>query len=247
MDNPKFNLQDTEYVFPYHYLAYLNNGVPQIKKSIGWDWGYNYLTYMNSVIDTIKKLPHENILDIGCGDGYLLNHLDSNSDKLGIDLSERAIAFANALSNNAKFKIKDLLTLENQFDIVCLIEVLEHIPNDFIEKFMTHTLKLVKKGGYFVISVPTTVIPLAEKHYRHYDEELLSKHIENYGEVELVEEKRVYKESKLSKYIIKFLNNRFWSINSSLILSKYWKWHMKNNVISNKTNGFHLLRVYKKK
>lgn len=59
------------------------------------------------------------------------------------------------------------------------------------------------------------VIPLNKKHYRHYDEKLLSEHIEKFGDVELIKERRVYKMTL--KLVMRLLNNRVWSINSKTL------------------------------
>jgi 2-polyprenyl-3-methyl-5-hydroxy-6-metoxy-1,4-benzoquinol methylase len=244
MDNPKFEIQDNQYKFPYHYLAFIDNEIPQIKRTI--DWGFEYLSYMNVVIDEIEQLEYENILDIGCGDGYLLNNLKNNKQKLGIDLSEKAIMFANSFSSDTEFIVEDLFNISKEYDVVSLIEVLEHIPNDFVESFMTKVLSLVIKNGYFIISVPTTVIPVSKKHYRHYNEELLTKHIESFSNVKLIKEKRIYKSTIFLKIMIKLINNKLWTINSKNILKNFWKWHIKNNINATKENGQHIIRIYKK-
>lgn len=241
----KFKIQDQQYSFPYHYLTGLDSNVPYIKKSLSW--GIEYLTYMNIIQSEIEGLDIENILDVGCGDGYLLNNLNETKiNKYGIDLSEKAILFAKAFSRNTTFERKDLFQIDDKFDAVSLIEVLEHIPDDFLESFMTRVLDLVKVDGYFIISVPTTVIPLNKKHYRHYNEELLSKHTENFAKLELVKEIRAYRVNKTLDLILRLLNNRYWSINSEFLLAKFWNWHKKNNFISNKEKGAHLIRIYKK-
>jgi len=244
MDNPKFEIQDSQYEFPYHYLAYMEDKTPQIKKTLGW--GFEYLTYMNVVMEEINKLKYENILDVGCGDGYLLNHLETSASKLGVDLSEKAIMFANAFAKDATFEVQDLFNLDKKYDLISLIEVLEHIPNDFVDSFMTQVLKLIKKDGYFIISVPTTAIPLNKKHYRHYDEQLLSEHVESNGNIELVAEKRIYQASSTLNFFVRLLNNRIWSVNSKYILNKFWQWHLKNNVKADVNSGHHIIRIYKK-
>lgn len=48
---------------------------------------------MKVVLDEIKKLNPKSILD-----GYLLNNLDLNCEKYGVDLSQKAILFAQAFS-----------------------------------------------------------------------------------------------------------------------------------------------------
>jgi len=240
----KFEIQDTLYEFPYHYLAHLDDGVPQIKRSLGW--GIEYLTYMGYVIDLIHSLECTNILDVGCGDGYLLNNLKTPSDKLGVDLSEKAISFAKGFSKSAKFEVRDIFEMTRQFDVVSLIEVLEHIEDNFVEKFMTQVLRLVKPGGFFVISVPTTVIPVNKKHYRHYDEKLLSDQVEKVGNLILVSEKRVYALSIKLKIILRLFNNQVYSINSKRMLSALWKWHISNTYWSDTNAGQHIVRLYRK-
>lgn len=241
----KYEIQESLYDFPYHYLAYLESNTPHIKRTL--HWGFEYLTYMGVVMHEIQKLKHLNILDIGCGDGYLLNHLNTEAEKFGVDLSEKAISFAKAFSTDARFEVEDIFNIKKTYDLVSLIEVLEHIPDNFIEKFMIQVIELIKKDGYFIISVPTTVIPLSKKHYRHYDENLLSEQIEMYGNMELVKEIRAYKESGLFKFGSSLLNNRLWSINSNVILKMFWNWHKRNNYFGDKSNGFHIVRIYKKK
>lgn len=244
MINKKFVIQDNQYEFPYHYLASIKNNIPQIHKTI--NWGFEYLTYMNIIINEINQLKFNSILDIGCGDGYLLNNLDIKSEKLGVDLSEKAIMFAKAFAKEAEFEVKDIFDLQKQYDLVTLIEVLEHIPDEFIQNFINQVLHLVKINGYFIISVPTTVQKLHPKHYRHYDESLLDKHLNNTENFELLKEERIYKVTKFSKFLLKQLHNKRWTINSKFLLNYFWKWHLKNNTFADIKSGYHIVRIYKK-
>ena len=57
MDNPKFEIQDSQYEFPYHYLAFMDKETPQIKRTLSW--GFEYLSYMGVVIDEIKQLKYK--------------------------------------------------------------------------------------------------------------------------------------------------------------------------------------------
>jgi 2-polyprenyl-3-methyl-5-hydroxy-6-metoxy-1,4-benzoquinol methylase len=223
----------------------MENGVPQIKRSL--NWGYEYLTYMNVVADEITNLPHKTHLDVGCGDGYLLNMYNSQSIKLGIDLSERAISFAKAFSHDVDFKVMDVFNINDKYDLVTLIEVLEHIPDGLVDSFVRQVLHVIKKNGYFIISVPSTVLPLNKKHYRHYDEKLLNEHVDKNGEVMLSKEIYVYKTTRMSKFLQRLLNNKIWSINSIGIIKRYWRWHMLNNRFADRENGHHIIRIYQKK
>lgn len=239
--------QEALYAFPYHYIPTVESGgVPRITRSLGW--GIEYLTYMQVIRQEIENiiLKGEVILDIGCGDGYLLNNLGPNFDKYGIDLSARAIAFAQAFATDAIFEEKDIFSLTSTYDIVTCIEVLEHIPDDLINAFVDQAVKLTKFGGHFIVSVPTPVYPLNKKHYRHYDEALLNEHLGAHHSLVLVKEKRIYRVSLVLKTLIRLLNNNIWTVNYRPLLKAFWKWHSKYNIVANQRNGAHLLRVYKK-
>jgi len=240
----KFEIQEKQYAFPYHYLVFLEDGVPHTKRSLGW--GIDYLTYMTILKEEIENLEFDSILDIGCGDGYLLNHLNTEARKIGVDLSEKAVQFARAFSNGADFAVEDIFNITDRYGLVSLIEVLEHIPDELVEKFMMHALSLVEDEGFFVISVPTTSVPLNRKHYRHYDEDLLSRHVESFAELKLLKEIRAYRTGGVLKFVLKLLNNRIFSINSRYILRKFWQWHRRNNFYADSSTGAHLIRIYQK-
>lgn len=238
----KFQMQDDEYVFPYHYLTSLSNGTPSIYKRLSW--GYEYITYVDFIRDYIEQtLKPESLLDIGCGDGYLINSLNYDSAKhyKGIDLSHRAIKFANAFSKGYQFERLDLFSMSEEFEVVCLIEVLEHIPDDMLAAFINGSFSKVKLGGYMIIAVPTTVDKLHKKHYRHYDESLLQTQtaIDNF---EVVKQVRLYKKSKVLERLIKFSQRR----NSKTLKRAVWNWHRKNTYFANLDTGKHLVVVYKR-
>ena len=57
------------------------------------------------------------------------------------------------------------------------IEVLEHIPPQEVSSFIKNLVERTSIGGHVILSVPTTVKPLTEKHYRHYTFDSLHKEI----------------------------------------------------------------------
>lgn len=77
------------------------------------------------------------ILDIGCGDGTLIDYLKNNnnpSEIIGIDISQNAVDYVNARGNKA-FVI-DVLSDEfskflagKEFDYIIITEVLEHVQD----------------------------------------------------------------------------------------------------------------------
>ena len=238
----KLQLQEDEYIFPYHYLTNLDNNVPSIYKRLSW--AYEYITYIDFVRKYIKeKLKPDTMLDIGCGDGYLVNSFDYDTNKLykGIDISERAIGFAKAFSNGYEFECIDLFKIDTQFNIVCLIEVLEHISDDILKSFIAEAFSKVKVGGHMVIAVPTTVEKVHKKHYRHYDESLLKDQCDQ-DNFELIEEVRLYKKSSILERLIKFSQRR----NSKTLKRLVWGWHKKNTYFSDINSGKHLVAIYER-
>jgi methionine biosynthesis protein MetW len=96
------------------------------------------------------------VLDIGCGDGILLEHLGKKGiTGVGIDISTKAIAICKERRLNCtRADITDALPFaDNSFDNVILTDVLEHIFQP----------KLLLKEGYRVsrkyifVSVPNFV------------------------------------------------------------------------------------------
>jgi 2-polyprenyl-3-methyl-5-hydroxy-6-metoxy-1,4-benzoquinol methylase len=93
------------------------------------------------------------ILDIGCGDGYLLKSLPQDYVKHGIDkssvivkkLKKEGIDAVEGDISNDKLPYKD-----GTFDIVTATEVLEHIPNPAF--LMSEAYRVLKPGGLFVCS-----------------------------------------------------------------------------------------------
>jgi SAM-dependent methyltransferase len=237
----KFDLQDNEYNFPYHYLVSLENNLPLVKKELSWGVEYlTYMTYIKSYIET--NIKPQSMLDIGCGDGYLINSLkyDENNNYQGIDLSKKAVGFANAFSNGYKFNTIDLFDISEKFDLVSLIEVIEHIPDYLLSEFIKEAFDKVKDGGYLIISVPTDITPVQEKHYRHYNEKMLNEQI-GVKNTDIVNEVRLYKKSRLLEKTIKLVFN----LRSKTIKSRFWKWHQKKYFYADKNNGKHIIRVYK--
>lgn len=125
-----------------------------------------------------RPLENYNILDIGCGGGIFCEPLYRlGANVVGIDTNEKAIKIAKLHAKNNGFNIKYYLTdvanfkSKVKFDLVCAMEVLEHINN--IEFFIKKTKNLLKKNAYFLGSTinKTTLsfikaIFLAEKVFR---------------------------------------------------------------------------------
>ncbi|CAK0774154.1 conserved hypothetical protein [Gammaproteobacteria bacterium] len=239
----KFDLQDEQYSFPYHYLVSFQNNTLSISKSL--PWGYEYLTYVGAIKKEIEKITPKSLLDVGCGDGYLINHLEMVDCKtLGVDLSQKAIKFAKAFGKEESFLCDSINKVDLEFDVVTLVEVLEHIPDSEIDQFLQEVTKRVSIGGFLLISVPSTVLKLQKKHYRHYTEVVLEEQISKSSGLHKLRSYRVVSNSRFKSLLVKLIDNKFWTIKVPWILKLFYS--VINYIDKRVTNenGRHIIAVY---
>ena len=100
-----------------------------------------------------KKSGKPEILEIGCGTGPNLGALAALGNATGIDLSKTAVAHCKRLGFQAR--VGSALSLpfgQNSFDVVVIMDVLEHLDND--SRAFAQALRVLRKGGIMVLSVP---------------------------------------------------------------------------------------------
>ncbi len=126
------------------------------------------LTLINK--QTSKENRDKTILDIGCGTGdFLLACKQGRWNVVGVEPNKNARVLAKSkleiltsnytVLNNQYPKIHETVnTVEEQFDVITLWHVLEHIPN--LEKYIIQLKKLLKPNGTLIIAVPN---------YKSYD------------------------------------------------------------------------------
>ena len=176
-------LQSDQYRFPYHYLVDLE--ARRFGAHLGW--GLDYAACMGRVLALLETRHRGgDLLDVGCGDGFLLNHFarcpafDGTFRALGIDLDARAIGFARAFApevERLEFRCRDVSELEaGAFSTVTAVEVLEHVPDEALPAFTGHVERVLAPGGTLIVTAPSTNLPLIAKHHRHYTADSLAAH-----------------------------------------------------------------------
>jgi 2-polyprenyl-3-methyl-5-hydroxy-6-metoxy-1,4-benzoquinol methylase len=100
----------------------------------------SYLEFLQNFVsfNSIKS-----ILDLGCGDFNLMKHFDFNNiEYLGVDLVSSAINsnIKNYSSLNIRFEENDITSYKskNVYDLVIIKDVLQHLSNDNIIKFINN-------------------------------------------------------------------------------------------------------------
>lgn len=110
----------------------------------------------------VRRAAPRTILDLGCGEGFMIEALlqaGIDAEFTGIDLSESAIADARArLGARANLQVMDARTLARDgrsFDLVMMLEVLEHIPNpEQMLPILRALLGDSPAGRHVLLSVP---------------------------------------------------------------------------------------------
>jgi ubiquinone biosynthesis O-methyltransferase len=108
----------------------------------------------------ILGINDKKVLDVGCGNGDLCNHLAlyHNTDATGVDFSTESIKTANLKKEKfkaatSKFLVSDaqaLLFEAASFDYVVSCECLEHVPNP--QKMIDELYRVVKKDGVVILT-----------------------------------------------------------------------------------------------
>jgi len=99
-----------------------------------------YQTFLNLFDNILKKKFKGKILDLGCGDGALVQLLNTKKDIIaeGIDIG-----------HGINFETDRLPYKNNSFDIAIMYSVIEHIHNP--GNILTEVKRILKPGGAIII------------------------------------------------------------------------------------------------
>ena len=121
--------------------------------------GGHILRYLSRWLDFTSC----DILDYGCGPGYLMEHLvrKSRGRVFGLDFSTDSVAKANArLAGHPHFAgALQTASIPSPFqsgsmDLVIAVEVIEHLSNDKLQAMLSEINRLLKVGGHLVLTTP---------------------------------------------------------------------------------------------
>ncbi len=123
-----------------------------------------------------QHFPNKNdlkIIDLGCGTGLLMTELQGYGMVNGVDISKDAIEFCkNKGLNNVKVSdIENLEYSDDSFDMVLLLDVLEHTKND--SRVLQEARRILKPNGKIIVFVPCFmflwgITDVVSEHFRRY-------------------------------------------------------------------------------
>lgn len=105
------------------------------------------------------------ILDLGCGRGQLLSLLarEPGMDVSGLDFSEAAVAASQELVEPERVHCGSAAERDNfpqdSFDLICIMDVVEHLPPADLLATMENIRYWLKPGGHLVVHTFPTLGP----------------------------------------------------------------------------------------
>jgi len=96
------------------------------------------------LIKLSKKYIGHSVLDVGAGNGAIMKQIPGS---IGIDLAPKDKAIKKGGIENIPFG-------SEEFDTIFCTEVLEHLDNTILHKGLAEVYRVLKKGGYFITTVP---------------------------------------------------------------------------------------------
>lgn len=105
-----------------------------------------WVSYYDQIREVLALHP-KNILEIGTGDGVFKNYIVHNTN-----IAYTNMDIAEDLHPDIVGNVEHIPLLDNSFDVVCVFEVLEHIPFDKFEIAVSELCRVSKK--HVIISLP---------------------------------------------------------------------------------------------
>jgi SAM-dependent methyltransferase len=112
------------------------------------------------IIEQIKSTKPQGarILDFGCYTGGLLSLLDSRYERFGIEINSEASDIARTTASAHIWNSLDLIEGDQQFDVVVMADVLEHMPSPL--QFLESVSPLIADDGVLIVTTGDADTPL---------------------------------------------------------------------------------------
>ena len=118
-------------------------------------WFVGRRRIIKQILSSLELSSRPRILDVGCGTGGTLSLLAEFGNVTGVEMEESAIsrALARQVGEIRKGGLPDNLPFSTEsFDVITLLDVLEHIDDD--HSSLGALRALLAPGGYIILTVP---------------------------------------------------------------------------------------------
>ncbi|MDR6940418.1 class I SAM-dependent methyltransferase [Mucilaginibacter pocheonensis] len=156
----KHKVSDDEfYTDLFIHNAAWNSAAPNEEERLRWATIESFILQ----IKDLRALSNDNsimeILDLGCGRGWLSNLLSNYGNVTGIEPVQSVVEYANKLFQQLTIKkgtIEDIIAegKTEYYDLVVCSEVVEHIPDNNKVHFINKINAAIKRKGFLIITTP---------------------------------------------------------------------------------------------
>lgn len=123
------------------------------------------------ILSNLKLRKNIQILDVGCGIGKFLNHLDNKKFfKYGVEINKKGAIEAGKKGITVYTTDFLKLNMSKKFDVITMWHVLEHLPQP--QKAIDKVFELLDKNGIFLFAVPNSAclgFSIGKKYFYHLD------------------------------------------------------------------------------
>ena len=124
----------------------------KVEPYIGFDQAYDYL--YQTYLQKLSNYKIDTILDVGCGNGNLLLHLQKIYNAQGIDISCKMVEIAESKGVDAKcIKLGEII---KKYDaLLAVADVLNYFDKDELKQFLEDISNRLNLGGVFICDINT--------------------------------------------------------------------------------------------
>lgn len=102
----------------------------------------------------LERLDFESVMDVGCGNGFLLQPLAAAGKRVaGVDHSAEVVQVLPP-DLLAAVQVGDFAQANSHWDLVCCIEVAEHVPPERSEDLVAALVRMARRWIYFSAAPP---------------------------------------------------------------------------------------------
>jgi len=131
------------------------------ERDINIGWGYQQRRLHSTIFEFLNINESDLVLEIGCGKGDLTEKLSKKYKKIvALDISSVGVKKARErvdVDYNYEFLVADATKLpfdSNQFDVVIISEVLEHVVDQ--ARCIHEIYRVIKPNGYLMLTTPNS-------------------------------------------------------------------------------------------
>jgi len=122
--------------------------------------------FKTKVLDICSVSDGDRVLDVGCGNGNLINGINSKAkiQAYGVDISPKMIEECRSRYANVNFEIstgEELNFEDSSFDFLTICCVLHHLNNP--QNFFSEANRVLRAGGFLVVGEPW--FPFGVRHF----------------------------------------------------------------------------------